>query len=73
MLILFTFSWRSQAFQVILALVAEHLMVCSLVSLVCSICLGFGIFFSLKKEVISTNGITLEQLTVWNPISLDFS
>lgn len=72
MLILFTCSWRSQAFQVILALVAEDLTVCSLVSLVYSIHLGLGIFL-LKKEVTTTNGITLKQLTVWNPISLDFS
>lgn len=31
MLILFTCSWRSQGFQFIVALVAEHLMLCSLV------------------------------------------
>lgn len=32
-------------------------------------------FFFLVKQVIATNGIivALKQLTVWNPVSLDFS
>jgi len=35
----------------------------------------FHLFFFLVKQVTSTNSITIapKQLTVWNPISLDFS
>lgn len=53
MLILFTCSWRSQAFQFIVALVAEYLMVCSLVSHVYSIHLVLGFFFIKKSSDIN--------------------